>query len=115
MSHKWTSGSSTSVLTFQEKDSKVHAMNFIGKPSHVEKLLLVLSCLHTIFLRVQSSKPSLVHVSWLHQRHPASCLHFTSVVPSPVSWDTINTGPGTQGPEDQGSGGPGVCCTFMSS
>ena len=35
-SHKWTS---TSVLTFQKKDSKVHAMSFTGKPSHVEKLI----------------------------------------------------------------------------
>ena len=34
-SHKWTSGS---VPTFQEKDSKFHAMNFTGKPSRVEKL-----------------------------------------------------------------------------
>jgi len=34
-SHKWTSAA---VLTFQEKDSKFHAMNFTGKPSHVEKL-----------------------------------------------------------------------------
>ena len=30
---KWTSGS---VLTFQEKDSKFHVMNFTGKPSPVE-------------------------------------------------------------------------------
>jgi len=36
-SHKWTSGSS--VLTFQEKDSKLHAsLNFTGKPSHVERI-----------------------------------------------------------------------------
>ena len=35
VSHKWTS---SSVLTFQEKDSKFHAISFTGKPSHIERL-----------------------------------------------------------------------------
>ena len=35
-SHKWTSASS-SILTFQEKDWKFHAMNLLViKPGHVE-------------------------------------------------------------------------------
>ena len=37
------SGQAAAVLTFQEKDSKFHAMNFTGKPDHVEKLIKNLS------------------------------------------------------------------------
>ena len=37
------SGQAAAVLTFQEKDSKFHAMNFTGKPDRVEKLMKNLS------------------------------------------------------------------------
>jgi len=46
-SHKWTSG----VLTFQEKDSKFHAVNFTGKPSRVEKLIRIFTEVATVTFR----------------------------------------------------------------
>ena len=47
-SHKWKSG----VLTFQEKDSKFHSVNFTGKPSHVKKLIRIFTEVPTVTFSV---------------------------------------------------------------
>ena len=67
-SHKWTSG----VLTFQEKESKFHVMNFTAKPSHVEKLSR--SC-HSDFryCTLCNYRLTLYHVAFENFPHEVNC------------------------------------------